>query len=343
MLDLNTQTLIGFTDKRGKAWHYVAEHQIGEGNHFDGAVPFGAVERLFGWRVVTSPVLAQVPADLTEATGMAPDGTPVRTVTDPSRKVLLRSDTGAVLGVHSARYGVHEYSDGLLRNVSTILGDSVQIGSAGLLDGGAKAWVQIETPETLTTPEGVDIRPHLLAVSSHDGTIPTTYKRVVTVVVCDNTCTAALGESGAEFRIKHTRYSALRLTDARQALGVLESIADDFSAQVKALCAVTVTDRQWFAFLDEVAPVPDEPGRARTTAGNRRDALTALYRRDERVAPWSGTAYGVLQAVNTEAHWLTSARGSDTFSRNMSRAMSGGVEKLDRETLSTLGRVLSNV
>ena len=36
---LSTRTLIGFTDKRGNAWHYRAEEQGTEPNHYPLAVP----------------------------------------------------------------------------------------------------------------------------------------------------------------------------------------------------------------------------------------------------------------------------------------------------------------
>ena len=45
---LNTNTLIGFTDKRGHAWHYREEHQGGESNHYPGPVPVNDIlRRLF--------------------------------------------------------------------------------------------------------------------------------------------------------------------------------------------------------------------------------------------------------------------------------------------------------
>ncbi len=43
-------------------------------------------------------------------------------------------------------------------------------------------------------------------------------------------------------------------------------------------------------------------GRALTLADSKRQSLQHLYRTDPRVAPWAGTAHGVLQAVNTYHH-----------------------------------------
>lgn len=342
---LNTNTLIGFTDKRGNAWHYRAESQGDEPNHYTGAVPFGdVVRRLFSWDVVELPLHVNAPvSDFgSDWTGIGEDGMPYRTVTVPDRKALLRSDTGTVLGIHSDGYTVHPYRAWLLENVSTILGDSLAIGSAGLLKGGAVAWVQVEVPDTITTPEGVAFRPHLTAATSHDGSLATTYSRNVQVVVCDNTLSAAQGETGQKFRVKHTRNSALRIRDAREALAMVETTADAFAESVRELCSVTVTDRQWFAFLDAMVPMPDARGRSRTMAENKRDTLTRLYRRDARCAPWTGTAFGVVQTVNTFTHHEGIVRGESRADRNMLRAVSGGVDTLDRTTLDTLNKVLSN-
>ena len=35
---LNTNTLIGFTDKRGNAWHWRAQEQDGASNHYPGPI-----------------------------------------------------------------------------------------------------------------------------------------------------------------------------------------------------------------------------------------------------------------------------------------------------------------
>ena len=47
---LNTNTLIGCTDKRGMAWHWRAEEQGEQSNHYPTAIPVADVQdRLFAW------------------------------------------------------------------------------------------------------------------------------------------------------------------------------------------------------------------------------------------------------------------------------------------------------
>ena len=339
---LNTQTLIGFTDKRGHAWHYRAEEQGEESNHYPGAVPVADVERrLFDWLAEPRPLFVQVPASMEDATGMDEHGNPVRMVAVPDRQGITHSRTGKVFGVFSNGYAVHQFGRWLLEGVSPLISDTLSIGSAGVLRDGALAWVSVEVPESHLTPEGVEYRANLLAATSHDGSLATTYKRVATNVVCDNTMSAALREHGQAYKVRHSRYSTMRLQAARDALALLELTADDFAAEVKALCQRRVTDAQWRTFTDRLVPMPEGPGRARTMAEKKRETLSRLWNHDHRVSPWKGTGWGVMQAVNTYVHHEQTVRGAERAERNMLRAVTGGIDDLDRKTADILAGVLA--
>jgi phage/plasmid-like protein (TIGR03299 family) len=188
----------------------------------------------------------------------------------------------------------------------------------------------------------VDFRPNLLACTSHDGSLATTFQRVVTNVVCDNTMSAALMETGQRVKVRHSRYSRIRLAEAREALAIVHTITDEFAAQVSQLAATTVTDRQWAAFLDAHAVLPTGAStRTRTSVEKKRTSLERLWRRDARVSPWKNTAWGVVQAVNTWVHHEQTVRGSTRPERNMLRAVDGTTDALDRTTLATLRTVLA--
>jgi len=343
---LNTLQLVGFTDLRGHAWHYREDAQGDEPNHYPGAIPAAdVVRRLFGWEPISAPLSTTIPADVLTMTGIDGEGNPVREITLPDRQAIVRPDTGTVLGVFRSGYQPHSYREWLLETVSTILGDTLQIGSAGLLRDGAVAYVSVEATANMTTPEGEVFRPHLLACTSLDGTVATTYKRVVTRVVCDNTLTVARGEHGQAYKVKHTRNSGFKLADARQAVGIVESLADDYAAEVKDLCETTVTDRQWYAFLDAYVPTRDPKGapltgRGLTMAEIKRDALSRLWTHDARVAPWAHTAWGVRQAVNTWTHHEQIVRGATRAERNMLGAIHGTTSATDDEALAVLAKAL---
>ncbi len=323
---LNTMTLIGYTDKRGMAWHYRIEDQGAESNHYPGAIPLDDVlRRLFNFTVDDEPLFIRRNGGFIEVEG---------------RKAVVTSDTHDVLGVFKSGYQGHQYQEWLLENVGTILDDDLGIGSAGLLRNRAQAWVSVEVPDSITTPEGVEFRPNLLATTSFDGSLATTYKRVVQIVVCDNTRDAALGEDGQQFKVKHTKYSGFKITNAREALAVVHTMSEDFTEEVANLTAWKVSDADFLRLLDVMVPVPegeDASKRGVTVAENKRAELIQMYHNDERVAPWKGTAFGVGQAYNTWTHHKAIVRkGVPRVVRNMENVVTGKMGMMDSKVLEAL-------
>lgn len=321
---LNQNVLIGMTDKRGNAWHYKASDQGDEPNHYAGAIPIEDVRRrLFFWKATKEPMFV---------TGV--DGDPKRV---PSRVAICRDDTFDVLGVVSPTYQPHQYDEWLLTSVANLLDDDLVIGSAGLLKGGAIAWTQVEMPENCKVAD-VEFRPNLLATTSFNGSIATTYKRTVTVVVCDNTRNAALREHGQEISIRHTSKSHLRLGDARSALSIVHQMADAFSKEIEALLSVKVSDVQFDKFVTAHVPINDEESKqAISRAENTRMEFFNLWQNDVRVAPWRGTGFGVLQAVNTHRQHLRPTRGDTMLvERTMMDSLTGKTEIADRKATELL-------
>jgi phage/plasmid-like protein (TIGR03299 family) len=335
---LNNNTLIGFTQSRGNAWHYRAADQGGESNHYPGAIPLAdALRRIFHWHAVSGPVQTTIAMD---------DGTEL-SIEDSERQVIVRPDTGVVFGVFKSGYTIHQFDEWLIANASVLLDQSssdLGIANVVSLRKGAVAAVQFEVPDTIATPEGVEFRPSLLAASSLDGTLATTYRRCITNVVCDNTLDMGLSEKSNTVKIKHSKYSSLKITDAREALALVYTIADDFAEMVAELCSTAVTGKQFYSFLDVINPIPEDEGRAKTMAEKKRDDLLTLWVNDPRVTPWQGTAYGVLQMANTyAAHVAPTNKGTVRVERNFFDAASGKLATADAATLETLDKVLANV
>ena len=330
--DLNRNTLIGYTDKRGMAWHY----REGGSNHFPGAVPADRVLQLFNWTAEESDITYDVVLDNGQR----------GTVVDRERKLYYRSDNGAALGVHGKGHQRHQYIEWLMNNVQILLGGELHIGQAGLLKGGAVAWVSIEMADTLTF-SGVDIRPQLLAATSFDASLKSTNKLVSTIAVCDNTMAMALGEHSPTYAVAHTSKSKFDEEKARDALGLVEAYGEAFGRKLDELVGSKVTDEQFDRFLQIWIPMPEDKGAARTNATAKQNRYTELWNSDPRVSPWHGTQFGVLQAANTYHHHDTRVLGSvaDRGERNMLRAVtankSDSIETFDANVLQALGLVLS--
>lgn len=334
---LNSMTLIGFTAKRGDAWHYREDLQGDQPNHYPLEIPVeDVISRLFFWKPVKGT---------SESTYRM--GNRKVHFQDRTRSSIIRpahtfgeKDGGEVFG-YFKKFEIHDYRQWLITNVEVLLDDRLQIGSAGLLKGGAVAWVQVEMPENIKTPEGVEFRPFLTAATALDGSLSSTYQTGSQLVVCDNTLSAALDDKSHQVKIKHSKNSLKRIPDVRVALGMVYEVAEQFEAQVKRLCAVEVTPKQWAKFLDATAPIEGKEKRALTMAENQRLTLNMLWNSDPRVAPWQGTAFGVVQAMNTYTHHFGIVRNTSRSQRNMLRVVTGGVDDLDQATLDTLQKVMA--
>jgi phage/plasmid-like protein (TIGR03299 family) len=338
---LNSNILVGFTAERGNAWHYRADLQGTEPNHYEGAIPTDDIlRRLFAWSAVSAPVFVRVPATLDDATGVDDNGNPIKFV-EVERQAILRSDTNDLMEIFGKDYCSHQYPEWLVQNLANIVDDDINFGSAGILKNGAVAFVSLEMPESVEVLEGFSVRPHLLATTSHNGMLATTYKSVSTFVVCDNTHAMAMKENTSQFKTRHSKNSAMRIQSARDALGIVHKMTDNIMAEITKLSEHKVSDAEWQKVLEALAPIPtlmpdDKNKAAVTRAENKREEIVSLYNYDVRVAPWKGSALGVLQAFNTYNHHVV-GNSDNRAERNMMNALMGKTEQSDRKVLQLLG------
>lgn len=352
---LNRHTLIGFTAKRGNAWHYREDLQGDEPNHFAGAVPVADVERrLFDWEPVSVPLSIPVGERTVYDADMEREDITTYHEIEGKVAIVPSNDPTKVFGIFSDSYQPHGYKEWLIGNVSNMLSDTLNISSAGLLSNGAIAWVEISVPDTIQTPEGIAFRPNLLATTSLNGKVATTYKRTCTFVVCDNTWAGAMGEKGQTYKRKHTRNSAGKMEQdkAREALNLIQATADAVSEELRTLTQIEVTRKEFDTItmgvlLEEERkankgkPVTEPTKLQLTNREKKIEAVTGLYLSDARVAPWNGTAFGVMQAWNTWAHHVKPTRGdTERAERNMMDTITDGFAESDAKVWAEITKVL---
>lgn len=336
---LSTMTLIGYTAKRGHAWHY----RQGDGNHFEGPVPLEEVEsRLFDW----VPVDGEISVTFTD-----PVSGEIRVIHDEANKAIVNPKLGKVLQYPTVDYRSHEYREWLVHNVGTLLDTSTSdlgIASAGLLKGTAVAWVQFEMPENRSAA-GMEYRPFLAATTSLDGSLATQYLRGSQLVVCDNTLSMALRGAKNLVKVKHTSQSLGKIGDVRDALQIIAATGDELGEELEQLAGLKVSDAELEAFFDAYGNgvtalvTPDgkpKEGRSLTMARNKRETMQRLYDFDQRVAPWRGTALGVMQMMSTYNHHEGTVRNVTRPERNLLNAIDGTTAKSDASVLKTLEQVL---
>lgn len=324
---LNKMILVGQTDQFGTAWHHDKAMQGDEPNHYTGFIPLADVER----RLTSKARFVEGQGTYTYVV----DGATF-TITDEKRKGIIRlpgslspDDPGAVVNVPSRNWQAHAFDD-MNAKIADLLGvenaDSVGIGSAGLLRNGSMYWIMLRLPEMLTV--GTDkVTPFITLGTSMDGSCPTVFFRGASRSVCDNTFFAAMGTADFSARIKHTLNSADKIDALRGKLELsLTAQGDALVAECEALMSVRVTEKETDKWLDridggaagvrefslETGKFGDEvkTGKALTFSENRRDALSLLLAKDERVSPFRDSLYGLLQASNTYQQHLKIRRGS---------------------------------
>lgn len=355
---LNENTMLGFTANRekykGMGWVMFDEatrenhawwHQPGYQHGYPDAIPVEEVTRvLFNWTPVESEIMHKVRAGVLPVEADGEDGIGYyRWITDDRFKGIIHPRTEYVFGTFGIdSYKVHDYNEWLMGNVSLILDGELGIASAGLLRNGGVAYVQAEFPDDVTTESGMDIRPSLLAATSVDGTKATTYKVTTGISVCDNSLDINLSANdGGVFKVKHSARSLGRMTDARNALGIVYKHTEDIVKFLDTLADVDVTDAQFRQIMSQIKPIPDpEVGqnkkgeqavknqRAITIAENTQAELWNLWNRDPRAAQWNGTLLGALQSVNTWHNHMRS-NSDNGVERVMSATLSGDVAKFD--------------
>jgi phage/plasmid-like protein (TIGR03299 family) len=321
--------LIGQTNISSDGLHAV-KHGL-----YPGFIPIEDVKPLFDWEPVSrtpeypalvtdSGIIMDHHVDITKQTMWRPPG------------VFGPEDSGAPLGHFGAgSYKAHSYMKWCIENVFSIIDDpGIGINSAALLNEGAVAAVTISVPKTVVTKTGVEFLPNLIAATSLNGSIASSYVASRIKPVCRNTLMAGL-KGNVAYRLKHTKNSEFKIHDAQEALGIMYASSDEFSAQIDKLVETKKTDRQFDKFVDAWANV--DGAKRKKMVEDRRLALRRMYESDPRVVEWKGTAYGILQAVNTWWHHEQPTRGdTNRIERNIFRSINGDTEKMDAKVLQLL-------
>ncbi len=349
---------VGYTGPDGPAW-WARDNYMTDGSHFDGPVPVEEVERLLSVEFVEAEMFAQyLTVDHAEGCAMRDPGEcecPARreVIKDPSRKVIVTPDNGAVLGVFKQGYQVHGYRQWTADQIASILDTSRgELGtkSVGLLRNRGVAFMQAQLSGSGLEVGGFEFTPYLLAATSVDGTLSSTYATGVTAAVCDNTLVAALMAATTKFKVKHSRNSIGKLTEVRNALGLVYQAGDDFAASAAALQSVDVSEKDFAAWLALTAPVPPaDPksstgGAKYTNAVKLRETYEAMWNHDAKVKPWAGTAFGVVQLSNTYNTWKRNVSGADggRMERTYLNMVTGVTAKEDAQALDALASVMGD-
>lgn len=339
---LRSNIRVGYTDKDGPAWWRASGEYLTDGTHFPGAVPEAEVRKILDVPFVSAKVFAQYEDS---------DGNR-QVVADPDRQAILTPDTGDILGIFKNGYQVHGYQKWTADQIAAILDQGngeLGVKSVGLLRKRGVAFLQAQLEGTGMEVGGYKFAPYILAATSVDGTLASTYATGITAAVCDNTLAGALSSALTKLKVRHSRNSAGKMAEVRSQLGLVYQAADEFAESAAALQDIPVSEADFKAWLDEMnGPVPTPDPKSRTggakytNAVKLRDTMETMWANDPKVKPWAGTAFGILQLDNTYRTWTRNVSGAPggRLERNMLNMVAGKTAAEDSSALDKLAVVL---
>lgn len=241
-----------------------------------------------------------------------------------SHRALVRTDSGAVLGVHGGQYSPVQIADSFDGLQPLLDAGEARITRCGQLQGGKKVFVEATLERASGEVKlGDVVRTKIVARNSFDGTSPIDVAYVVERLRCFNGMTSM--SRSALFRGRHTAGVHRELAKWRAEFAEHGASLEKQLQQWRKMTRRRVNDRTLAAYIREVL----SPG-----AGSNEDTVV---RGVDRIAELSETAPGaepgtLWGAVNAVTYWATHERGRSDDARETSVLFGTGGELIERAT-----------
>ena len=224
---------------------------------------------------------------------------------------LIRTDTQDLLGVVTKQYEIVQ-NDSLLR-MAEFIREEVDMDCVIVLSDGAKVCftATLRGAETDIVP-GDTIKRRIVGYLGHDGKTGCGAKFTNIRVVCQNTLTAALRESGASTSITH-KGTANANFDAL--INSIDVARQDFTTEcelMREFSQFSITSNEFNGFVDEVYNIDEGQ------AFRKRDKINAAMNRGYGVEFNPGTLWTAVNAITqieTSTRATTAAKGRSQFAR----------------------------
>jgi len=223
----------------------------------------------------------------------------------PSHKLVYRDSDNQQLSVMGKDYRPVQSREafGILEEL--VEGGEIGIDTIGTLKEGRRTFIAASiTGDPLEVVPGDVVDSHLLCADSWDGTLALTFASVATLVVCQNTLRAALGEKGRRAKLKHTRgvLDGDRVAQVRAALGIAESDFAKFAALGQSLASVKMSESEILDFHKTLVLGDKRDSALDDWSGQQRRAIGELgwLMTDgpgQEIEGRAGTAWGALNSV----------------------------------------------
>lgn len=253
----------------------------------------------------------------------------------PSRKLVVRQDTQAVLGVVGDRYRPLQNRQAFGFFDGAFGQDAARFETAGVLGAGERVWMLARVPGDFDVLPGDQVAPYLLLSNGHDGGQPVTAIFTPIRVVCQNTLSDAMkaARKGQTVRVLHTASVEDRLRIAGELLGKAGIFMDETTGLFRLLARTQLRAagvRDYFA-----QALGEQPGIAfDDLSGKRRKQIVELEQLHEDgighdIRGVRGTLWGAYNAVTEyvdhrkttdSLEWMAAGGGADLKARALNVA-----------------------
>lgn len=283
-------------------------------------------QRVHDGELLVTPVDAMPPGSF-----VAGDSTAF--VRIPDHKLIVRPDTGLVLGVTSDEFSAiyhgedHAESVGggsMEEIIDAFRGadGSLRFETAGSVRDGRGVWALLYLDEPYQVPgDDTEHLPFLAVLNHHDGTGACKVVKTQVRVVCWNTWQMASAEgdrTGQQFTFRHVGDVRGRIDEAKATIAGLRTEVDEYVELAQEMMKLRVEDRQVDEFLSEFLPSPREQGEVVTDRvhGNvekARAAFKRIYTASVTTDAVRGTAWGLVQTSTEYLDHVRAFRSTDSY------------------------------
>lgn len=257
--------------------------------------------------------------------------------------LILRTDTGVVLGRGTDRYTILQNSEAFSIMDSFLGKYDAHYETAGAIDGGRRVWMLARFGKSFTVGGTDEVVPYLILTNSHDGTEPVRIYPTTMRVVCQNTYNAASRLRTMGYSFRHTANMANRINEAARLFANAHDDHAKFAEAAQYLATQFIDPMLFFnRSLDKVAGITEAEMNkgVEVLLGNlqgedrdrkekslnrairdRKEMLDAIQNRFESetcngIETIRGTAWSAWNAVTEYAdHALTAYRGTTQTKR----------------------------
>lgn len=250
------------------------------------------------------------------------------------KRILFRSDTKEPMSIVGKDYKIVQPAEVMefFRDLTSLHG--MKLSAAGSLFGGKRFWATAEIGKSFEAVSKDHVNGYLLLVTSIDGTLATTAKLTSTRTVCNNTLTVALNDNSKRV-VKKSHRIEWDATQVKMDMGLIDESWENFSASIKKLAEVEVSDKFVQSYFEKKFYMKDVLAEDQPT-GRIKEVATLLDRyKSGAGAQYSlGTAWGVVNAA-TDLFTHGNGRKRDE-SHTFWQSHFGRAEKVKNEVLADM-------